>query len=291
MEEQGSTHSYQKSESYPSPRSHSSQSLQDTNSTSPEQKQEGEQKPQGSQDTTKAMSLTFSTEISNSASLDSLPVSKTTNGETLEQNGIQIPNEMHREQHMSTQISEEHQQQLCRSSAVASTTAVLAATQPTTNPQLNHPALSLNAYLPHSGTRTGSQMTINHTPQAAALHYSLTPHGTDERIMTGSRSRKEIKRRTKTGCLTCRKRRIKVIFCIIYFRSEYHEFSSVSASSHRSRKIGLARCLSGMRQAEAQASERKPLPFNYCTTYYVFALSRFIKLQRAALHFNAQCLC
>lgn len=30
------------------------------------------------------------------------------------------------------------------------------------------------------------------------------------RIMSGGRHKKEVKRRTKTGCLTCRKRRIKV---------------------------------------------------------------------------------
>jgi hypothetical protein len=32
----------------------------------------------------------------------------------------------------------------------------------------------------------------------------------DGRIMSGGRHKKEIKRRTKTGCLTCRRRRIKV---------------------------------------------------------------------------------
>ena len=32
----------------------------------------------------------------------------------------------------------------------------------------------------------------------------------DNRLMSGGRHKKEIKRRTKTGCLTCRKRRIKV---------------------------------------------------------------------------------
>ena len=32
----------------------------------------------------------------------------------------------------------------------------------------------------------------------------------DSRTMSGGRHKKEIKRRTKTGCLTCRKRRIKV---------------------------------------------------------------------------------
>jgi hypothetical protein len=47
------------------------------------------------------------------------------------------------------------------------------------------------------------------------MRYQLPPQG-DQRILSGGRHKKEIKRRTKTGCLTCRKRRIKVrahIFC------------------------------------------------------------------------------
>ncbi|MCJ1388670.1 hypothetical protein MMC18_001519 [Xylographa bjoerkii] len=39
------------------------------------------------------------------------------------------------------------------------------------------------------------------------LRYPLP--ATDNRMMSGGRNKKEIKRRTKTGCLTCRKRRIK----------------------------------------------------------------------------------
>ncbi|KAL8936219.1 MAG: hypothetical protein Q9211_004289 [Gyalolechia sp. 1 TL-2023] len=39
------------------------------------------------------------------------------------------------------------------------------------------------------------------------LRYPLPP--ADGRMMSGGRHKKEIKRRTKTGCLTCRKRRIK----------------------------------------------------------------------------------
>lgn len=39
----------------------------------------------------------------------------------------------------------------------------------------------------------------------------------DSRQMSGGRHKKEIKRRTKTGCLTCRKRRIKVCGrCTVY---------------------------------------------------------------------------
>lgn len=41
------------------------------------------------------------------------------------------------------------------------------------------------------------------------LRYPLPSVGNTERIMSGGRHKKEIKRRTKTGCLTCRKRRIK----------------------------------------------------------------------------------
>ncbi|KAL2067064.1 hypothetical protein VTL71DRAFT_1488 [Oculimacula yallundae] len=40
------------------------------------------------------------------------------------------------------------------------------------------------------------------------MRYAL-PVSADSRIMSGGRHKKEIKRRTKTGCLTCRKRRIK----------------------------------------------------------------------------------
>jgi len=45
--------------------------------------------------------------------------------------------------------------------------------------------------------------------QFNAMRYQLPPQG-DARVLSGGRHKKEIKRRTKTGCLTCRKRRIKV---------------------------------------------------------------------------------
>ncbi|OJD38643.1 c6 finger domain protein [Diplodia corticola] len=45
-------------------------------------------------------------------------------------------------------------------------------------------------------------------PQSMGMRYQLPPQA-DQRIMSGGRHKKEIKRRTKTGCLTCRKRRIK----------------------------------------------------------------------------------
>ncbi len=45
-------------------------------------------------------------------------------------------------------------------------------------------------------------------PMGQSIRYPLPPP--DARMMTASRNKKEIKRRTKTGCLTCRRRRIKV---------------------------------------------------------------------------------
>lgn len=48
-------------------------------------------------------------------------------------------------------------------------------------------------------------------PNGAMMRYALPPQpAMDARAMPGGRHKKEIKRRTKTGCLTCRKRRIKV---------------------------------------------------------------------------------
>lgn len=48
------------------------------------------------------------------------------------------------------------------------------------------------------------------------MRYPIPPQAPlDARQMSGGRHKKEIKRRTKSGCLTCRKRRIKVCgFCI-----------------------------------------------------------------------------
>ncbi|QDS74526.1 hypothetical protein FKW77_007484 [Venturia effusa] len=48
----------------------------------------------------------------------------------------------------------------------------------------------------------------NHTSAPQLMRYAPIPQG-DAHMMAGSRHKKEIKRRTKTGCLTCRKRRIK----------------------------------------------------------------------------------
>ncbi|KAK5141119.1 hypothetical protein LTR04_002722 [Oleoguttula sp. CCFEE 6159] len=50
---------------------------------------------------------------------------------------------------------------------------------------------------------------VTSSPHTIAMRYGLSPQGPDQRVMSGGRHKKEIKRRTKTGCLTCRKRRIK----------------------------------------------------------------------------------
>lgn len=58
---------------------------------------------------------------------------------------------------------------------------------------------------------------VTSDPSMANMRYALPVP--DQRQMSGGRHKKEIKRRTKTGCLTCRKRRIKVSFDRIHFVS------------------------------------------------------------------------
>ncbi|KAG9232057.1 hypothetical protein BJ875DRAFT_97011 [Amylocarpus encephaloides] len=58
-------------------------------------------------------------------------------------------------------------------------------------------------HLPHPGYGVTSDPNGN-----GNMRFAL-PHHQDARVMSGGRHKKEIKRRTKTGCLTCRKRRIK----------------------------------------------------------------------------------
>lgn len=49
--------------------------------------------------------------------------------------------------------------------------------------------------------------------QNGVMRYPIPQTPLDSRQISGGRHKKEIKRRTKTGCLTCRKRRIKVRPC------------------------------------------------------------------------------
>lgn len=54
------------------------------------------------------------------------------------------------------------------------------------------------------------QMQAANGQSNGAMRYPIQPQTPSERQISGGRHKKEIKRRTKTGCLTCRKRRIKV---------------------------------------------------------------------------------
>ncbi|ORY13478.1 hypothetical protein BCR34DRAFT_586445 [Clohesyomyces aquaticus] len=80
--------------------------------------------------------------------------------------------------------------------------------QPMGSP-LPPPQHGIPQYYPHPGHAPpqGQQMNMA-GGQHLAMRYQLPPQG-EQRILSGGRHKKEIKRRTKTGCLTCRKRRIK----------------------------------------------------------------------------------
>jgi hypothetical protein len=82
--------------------------------------------------------------------------------------------------------------------------------QPMGSP-LPPPQHGMPQYYGHPGhAQHGQPMNMgNMGPQFNAMRYQLPPQG-DQRVLSGGRHKKEIKRRTKTGCLTCRKRRIKV---------------------------------------------------------------------------------
>jgi len=77
---------------------------------------------------------------------------------------------------------------------------------PTSGPPLPPPINQ--QYYPGHTLPPPQHMNVTSDPNQH-LRYPLPPPP-DGRIMSGGRHKKEIKRRTKTGCLTCRKRRIKV---------------------------------------------------------------------------------
>jgi hypothetical protein len=83
--------------------------------------------------------------------------------------------------------------------------------QPMGSP-LPPPQHGMPQYYGHPGhAQHGQPMNMgNMGPQFNAMRYQLPPQQGDQRVLSGGRHKKEIKRRTKTGCLTCRKRRIKV---------------------------------------------------------------------------------
>jgi len=60
------------------------------------------------------------------------------------------------------------------------------------------------------GPPPGQPMIPGQVGSYQPQRYPLPAQNADARMLSGGRHKKEIKRRTKTGCLTCRKRRIKV---------------------------------------------------------------------------------
>ncbi|GAB7338925.1 hypothetical protein MBLNU457_5605t1 [Dothideomycetes sp. NU457] len=67
-----------------------------------------------------------------------------------------------------------------------------------------------NAYVyPHPAPTQGSIPPNGLMNGQSQIQYTQPLQSTDSRSLSGERQKKEIKRRTKTGCLTCRKRRIK----------------------------------------------------------------------------------
>ena len=76
-------------------------------------------------------------------------------------------------------------------------------------------------YAPTQSLPPPQHMHITSDPHQS--HRYPLPPPTDGRLMSGGKHKKEIKRRTKTGCLTCRKRRIKVGRHFICRKSAHRE--------------------------------------------------------------------
>ena len=83
--------------------------------------------------------------------------------------------------------------------------------------------------------------------QYNAMRYQLPPQPGDTRVLSGGRHKKEIKRRTKTGCLTCRKRRIKVSAAC---NPTAHRVPLPVKCTHRIANFPLAMC--GLRKSMAR---------------------------------------
>ena len=82
------------------------------------------------------------------------------------------------------------------------------------HPQGHHPQQAPHQQQAHQGAGQPTPFfspypMAHHQDTVQPMRYPLPPNP-DGRILSGGRHKKEIKRRTKTGCLTCRKRRIKV---------------------------------------------------------------------------------
>ena len=78
------------------------------------------------------------------------------------------------------------------------------------------------------------------------MRYPIPPQAPmDVRQMSGGRHKKEIKRRTKSGCLTCRKRRIKVCLSTCRHSSSvlelFRDFAQTTATGAQRSRCGCKR--------------------------------------------------
>ena len=122
------------------------------------------------------------------------------------------------------------------------------AQQPMGSP-LPPPQHGMPQYYPHpSHAQPGQPMMANMGPQFNAMRYQLPPQG-DQRVLSGGRHKKEIKRRTKTGCLTCRKRRIKV-------SENRRQWYAIDDATRSQRSYCLVACLT---ERETQTPLIRPL--------------------------------
>lgn len=86
--------------------------------------------------------------------------------------------------------------------------------------------------------------------QTGMMRFPIPPQSTlESRQMSGGRHKKEIKRRTKTGCLTCRKRRIKVsayIHCQLRMMGCCDKVASKNSATVRSEELSEANSLASL---------------------------------------------
>jgi hypothetical protein len=102
----------------------------------------------------------------------------------------------------------------------------------------HQPHLQGQPTMPYYAPQMPQYPNVTSDPTMGNMRYALPVP--DQRQMSGGRHKKEIKRRTKTGCLTCRKRRIKVslLFCsalISIEKIEGHSGGLKSCGCHKLR--------------------------------------------------------
>ncbi|OBT88261.1 hypothetical protein VE02_02759 [Pseudogymnoascus sp. 03VT05] len=116
---------------------------------------------------------------------------------TLDPHQQQAQQQQQQQQQMQQQVQQQQQQQQQHPQHMGSQL-------PPPVAQMGGPYYHNNQTLPHPSHQYSN---VTSDPTGQNMRYALP--GPDNRVMSGGRHKKEIKRRTKTGCLTCRKRRIK----------------------------------------------------------------------------------